>query len=102
MRIARHWDHPLLQAAREQGVTLNSIQTVLKVLRCQPLKNGPGNSTDEIMDMQRDELRKEFSIRLRALTKDELPILLENSELFWERAFAGLRKTVCGALVRLP
>jgi hypothetical protein len=103
-RIARQWNHPKLQDAREQGITLNSIAAVLRVLRAEKLSesdsDGSGNS-DSFgplipIDMMRDAVRKDFAAHIRTLKRVELEILCESFDAyFWDVLYGKLKEAVC-------
>lgn len=106
MRIARKWDDPRLVAARESGMKINSIVSVLRVLKYQRLKDedtaknlSPKEAIASMADAGRDILRKDFAEKLRNLSLVELEILTEGFELyFWPRLYTKLRDTVCAVL----
>lgn len=85
IRIAKKWDDPRVQEARNNGILKTSIKGFLDFLNCcgktNPNQLQMGESA-KLQDMLRDGLRKGFAEALRELEKEELE-LLERS--FWDK-----------------
>jgi DNA-binding transcriptional MerR regulator len=101
MRVARHWDDPRIQQAKASGMTIDSINKFLQVLRGQahePRKDTESNSAlrEMEMDFAREQLRKEFAEKLRKLDYQELKVLGEQFDRrSWQRLYKDLQRTVC-------
>ncbi len=119
MRIAREWDDARLVHARASGVKLDSIRSVLRVLRGEPIPEmdpcdqrpteddteyflrmeeyhkspeGIARVVKDRRDRIRKTLRREFASRLRTLNDAELQVLSENVDEYWfDKLFDGIR-----------
>ena len=83
MRIAKKWDDPRLQAAREGNMEFRSINACLRLLRNDPLRpedkprddRTPQEQEQIEMDKAREFLRKEFAACVRELKYEEVMVL---------------------------
>lgn len=81
MRVAREWENPGIADARESGVTVDSINKFLKLLRGQPLKAKPKEKSpsEKKQAELREALRNEFALRIKELNVLELEILADRN-----------------------
>ncbi|WP_339731032.1 hypothetical protein [uncultured Gimesia sp.] len=100
MRIARQWNDPRLEDARARGLTKNSIQTVLKILRGEKDRDYPKPTEQEWQKEEMiNDLRKQFAKKLKELDYQEIEILSEGFEYyFWPKMYKDLRDTLCSIL----
>jgi len=93
MRIAKYWHDPRIKAARDQGVELNSIKSVLDVLAKRPVPHilslGMLNKDEQkVVEYQRD-IRKKFTKHINREFKDmnqgELKALNDSFDELWRR-----------------
>lgn len=96
MLVAREWINPRIEAARANGVSIDSIKTFKKVLRGQPLNQPPKSKTEEYQVMYRKSVRKDFSKEVGRLDYYETE-LLQCPEVFcdlWGGLFEQLKHYV--------
>lgn len=123
MRIAREWDDARLVHARASGVKLDSIRSVLRVLRGEPLPEkdprdrlpgetdlnywkrqgqydaspeGKARSRKHKVDRMRKKIRNEFSLELRTLNGNEIRVLSEQFKThLWDKLHNEICNTAC-------
>lgn len=98
MRVAREWNDPRIQQATASGVTIDSINKFLQVLRGD--SSDHDGKTPSVRELEiaetRDQLRQEFANRIKNLDYLELQVLLANFESrSWPRLLEDLKQTVC-------
>jgi hypothetical protein len=96
MRIARNLENPLLIEAREKGITLDSIKSILKVLKGEQPEDKDTKQLTEA-DYARKTIKKKFSEKLQdELSDDDLMIFARDDifECLWDKLYAKLRDVV--------
>ena len=94
MQIARHWDDARIDAARADGINIDSISKFLQALRGRA--PAPGRATTTELDTSRQRIRKEFAAWLRTLDAHEVRVLDATLDEWLAVANANLRERVCG------
>ena len=95
-RVACGWNGQSLVEARESGIRLDSIQSVLNALRGESAQSA--KNTDDVVKLKRAEIRKEFAEKLGSLDDDELNVLSLEFEYMWGMVYEALRPVVCREL----
>lgn len=110
MRVARHWDHPRVEQARNQGIEVASINTFLKLIRGQKpadavVTTDPesgvkvvADTCEQQTDFKRDQLRKQFAAYLRALKSIEIDVMTEDFQSLLGKMHTRLKDVVCMVL----
>lgn len=96
-RIAREWNHPRLVQARENGIELDSISTVLKVLRGKKLPDGTAKPADVVLDEKRMAIRRQFAAELRNLDGVEVSVFHNATWELLQSLLGEVRHAVCVA-----
>jgi len=88
MRIAKKWEDPRLKEARETGIELKSIKSVLDILEGNRATSADMDLPDDeesqeptkamLLDSMRDEVRTKFAHMLHALCMEELQFMDAN------------------------
>jgi len=84
-RIAREWNDRRLVNARAQGVTIDSIYSVLKILRNEPIDLAKNwTPIERKVSQLREFIRREFTEYLKELDMFELEVFNDNVVDNWE------------------
>jgi hypothetical protein len=98
IRIAKKWDDPRLQEARRQGVTLDSISSILEVLSGKRRPDGSLDVEPGGLDSLLSDIMKMFADAVGRLCKEELTALREAFDEYWELLYRRLYHDVCMTL----
>jgi hypothetical protein len=107
IRIHKKWDDPRLVEARKAGLKLESIESVLNILRTKVIKDAeeyksePYNPEDDIKFEKwwlRDNIRWWFKSALQNLCVEELRVFQEEFEELWAKFYKIIYERTCIAL----
>ena len=101
IRIARKWNDPRLEAARNKGVVLKSIKSVFDILQGRPSSDSSQkspNPNNVVASICRQDLRKKFTDALRGLSKDEFLIFENAFDYYWKKLSEKIYDDTCSEL----
>ena len=106
IRIHKKWNDPCLVQAREDGVRLNSIESVLKILRTQSVIDAQESSNSDIpeitLKMKKDDLRhlirEQFASALKNLCLEELKGFDDEFDEYWKKLYVTIYDGACNRL----
>lgn len=101
MRISKNWNHPRIEQARREGITIDSIVTFFKLLQGRsldpavpPSKSARGEDESQF----RYNLRQSFAQALKNLVLEELEQMDEHFDEYWGRWYAQVYEDACNAM----
>lgn len=96
MRIAREWDNPHVQKARESGKKIDSINGFLKIIRGGRPEDEKPITKYEFDDAFRWETCKRFKEKVKELTHGELRFLDEPGvfDSLWKHSYDWMKKRI--------